>query len=62
MSRISDLMIDIQRDIELGELTFHQIADKHLVPFSWVDYAAKELQAQGEQDAYVSDNDYFDDY
>ncbi len=55
-------MIDIQRDIELGELTFHQIADKHLVPFSWVDYAAKELQAQGEQDAYVSDNDYFDDY
>ena len=63
MSRISDLMIDIQNDIELGELTFHQIADKHLVPFSWVDSAAKELMAQyAEVDSYVIENDYFDDY
>jgi hypothetical protein len=63
MSRISDLMIDIQRDIELGELSFHQIADKHLVPFSWVDSAAKELMAQyAEVDSYVIENDYFDDY
>jgi hypothetical protein len=63
MSRMSDLMLDIQNDIELGELTFHQIADKYLVPFSWVDEAAKELMAQyAEVDSYVIENDYFDDY
>jgi len=56
MSRMSELMIDIQNDIELGELSFHQIADKHLVPFSWVDAAAMEMIQQ----AY--DNDYNDDY
>jgi hypothetical protein len=63
MSRMSELILDIQNDIELGELTFHQIADKHLVPFSWVDSAAKELMAQyAEVDSYVIENDYFDDY
>ena len=58
MSRMSELMIDIQNDIELGELSFHQIADKHLVPFSWVDSAAKELMAQyAEVDADPGDMD-----
>ena len=62
MSRISDLMIDIQRDIELGELSFHQIADKHLVPFSWVDAAALEMIQQAYDNDYIVDNDYNDDY
>ena len=56
---MSELMLDIQNDIELGELTFHQIADKHLVPFSWVDSAAKELMAQyAEADSGDMDGDH----
>lgn len=56
---MSELMIDIQNDIELGELTFHQIADKHLVPFSWVDEAAKELMEQyAEADPGEMDGDH----
>ncbi len=62
MSRMSDLMIDIQKDIELGELTFHQIADKHLVPFSWVDAAAMEMIQEAYDNDYIVDNDYNDDY
>jgi len=62
MSRMGDLMIDIQKDIELGELTFHQIADKHLVPFSWVDAAAMELIQQAYDNDYIVENDYNDDY
>jgi hypothetical protein len=62
MSRMSDLMIDIQNDINRGELSFHQIADKHLVPFSWVDAAALEMIQQAYDNDYIVDNDYFDDY
>jgi hypothetical protein len=62
MSRMSDLMIDIQNDINRGELSFHQIADKHLVPFSWVDAAAMEMIQQAYDNDYIVDNDYFDDY
>jgi hypothetical protein len=59
MSRTSDLMIDIQNDIELSELTFSQIADKYLVPFSWVDEAAKELAEQyAEADPGEMDGDH----
>jgi hypothetical protein len=62
MSRMSDLMIDIQNDINRGELSFHQIADKHLVPFSWVDAAALEMIQEAYDNDYIVDNDYFDDY
>jgi hypothetical protein len=62
MSRMSDLMIDIQNDINRGELSFHQIADKHLVPFSWVDAAALEMIQQAYDNDYIVDNDYNDDY
>ena len=62
MSRMGDLMIDIQNDIELGVLTFHQIADKHLVPFSWVNEAAMEMIREAYDNDYIVDNDYNDDY
>jgi hypothetical protein len=62
MSRMSDLMIDIQNDINRGELSFHQIADKHLVPFSWVDATAMEMIQQAYDNDYIVDNDYNDDY
>lgn len=36
MSRMSDLMIDIQEDLDEGILSFAEIATKHDVPVSWV--------------------------
>lgn len=36
MSNMSELMIDIQEDIQLGILNFPEIAAKHGVPTSWV--------------------------
>jgi len=46
MSKIGNLMIDLQDEIERGELTFRQIAAKYEVPLSWVDEAAAELAEQ----------------
>lgn len=36
MSKMRDLLIDIQVDVEAGKLTFAQIADKYNVPYKWV--------------------------
>jgi len=36
MSTMSDLMIDIQDDLEKGELSFAEIATKYEVPVAWV--------------------------
>ena len=55
MSKMSNLMLDIQDEIEIGELSFRQIADKFNVPVSWVDEAARELSEQ-----YPQDEDYMD--
>lgn len=41
---MSDLMIDIQDELEKGELSFAEIATKYEVPISWVDQAALMLQ------------------
>lgn len=51
MSRISlsDLMIDIQDDIEQGELTYQQIASKYNVPIDWVRSAAVDYVDQMNQ-------------
>ena len=46
MSKMGDLMIDIQEDISLGVLSFKQIAEKHNVPTSWVDAAWEALCEQ----------------
>ena len=43
MSKMNALIIEIQEEIEKGELSFRQIADKFEVPFEWVDEAAREL-------------------
>ena len=45
-----DLIIDIQEDIQLGALSFRSIAEKHLVPFSWVE-EAWDLLCQQEAEA-----------
>ena len=51
MSRMSELVIDIQDDIELGELSFAEIAKKHNVPLSWIDEVATEMMNYP-QDSY----------
>lgn len=40
MSRMSELMIDIADELEKGELSFAQIAEKFEVPVEWVIEAA----------------------
>ena len=57
MSRMSELVIDIQEDLEKGILSFSEIAAKHEVPASWVSEVAKAMQ-----DQYIIENDYMDDY
>lgn len=44
MSKMSDLIIDIQDEVNKGELSFTEIAAKFEVPVSWVDQAALMLQ------------------
>lgn len=51
MSRMSELMIDIAEEIEIGELYFKQIAQKFNVPLSWVDEVALEMRNYP-QDSY----------
>lgn len=51
MSRMSELMIDIAEEIEIGELSFRQIAQKFNVPLSWVDEVALEMRNYP-QDSY----------
>lgn len=44
MTRMSDLMIDIQEDLENGVLSFAEIATKYEVPVSWVDEINQMVQ------------------
>lgn len=71
MSKMSELIIDIQNDLIEGKLSFAEIAAKHNVPVSWIDEAWLEMdEAMSELandpyvidgfDSYVADNDYFD--
>lgn len=50
MSRMSDLFISIQDDIEQGILSFQQIARKYDVPMSWVNDAWDALCEQYEEE------------
>jgi hypothetical protein len=43
MSKMSDLQISIQDDLNAGLLSFAEIAEKHEVPFEWVDSVAAEM-------------------
>ena len=48
MSRMSDLMIDLQDAVRDGNLSFHEIAWKFQVPYDWVTCVAEEM---GEEEA-----------
>jgi hypothetical protein len=43
MSRMSDLMLDIQCDLEEGILSYAEIAAKHDVPVTWVIEAVENM-------------------
>ena len=51
MSRMSDLVLSIQDDIEAGIMSFAAIAQKHNVPLSWVDEVNLEMMHYP-QDSY----------
>lgn len=44
-----DLISDIQQDIQLGVLSFREIAEKHNVPFAWVNEAWDMLCEEEDQ-------------
>ena len=46
MSKMSNLMIAIQEDLNAARLSFAEIAAKHEVPLDWVDAAASEMADQ----------------
>jgi hypothetical protein len=50
MSKMADLHFSLVEEIVLGKLTFREIAEKHEVPFSWVDTVAREM---AEEDAAI---------
>jgi len=58
---MSELIIDIQEDIELGVLSFRSIAKKYCVPISWVTTAWDSLCEQ-EQQNQTNDNWYDEQY
>ena len=43
MSKVSNLFIDLEMEIECGELSFAEIAAKYEVPRSWVDEVARQI-------------------
>jgi len=51
MAAIKNVMVDIQNDIIAGILSFKSIAEKHNVPFSWVNMAWDELCEQENEEA-----------
>ena len=46
MSKMSNLMISIQEDLNAARLSFAEIAAKHEIPLDWVDAAASEMADQ----------------
>jgi hypothetical protein len=44
MSKIGDLLISIQDDLNEGKLSAQEIADRYEVPLSWVDEAFMSLE------------------
>lgn len=50
MSRIGNMIHEIQEDLDAGILSFAAIAQKHDVPISWVEVVYHEYVPQMEYD------------
>lgn len=46
MSRMADIIIDIQDELSIGELSFAEVARKYEVPVSWVYEAARMMNEE----------------
>jgi hypothetical protein len=46
VSRMADLIIDIQDELAIGELSFSEIATKFEVPVSWVVESAEMMEEE----------------
>ena len=58
---MSDIVIGIQEDIELGVLSFRAIAEKHDVPMSWVNEAWDMLCEQAAEAERQFDQGFHDE-
>ena len=56
MSNMADLALAIEEDILFG-VSFQEIAYKHNVPLNWV---IEVDMSMSDRDAYIQENDYFD--
>jgi len=52
MSAFKDMIIDIQEDLERGQLSFQKIADVYGIPVADVELIAKEMMNQFDDSTY----------
>ena len=52
MSKFKDMIIDIQEDLEHGQLSFQKIADVYGIPVADVELIAKEMMNQFDDSTY----------
>lgn len=52
MSAFKDMIIDIQEDLERGQLSFQKIADIYGIPVADVELIAKEVMNQFDDSTY----------
>ena len=52
MSKFKDMIIDIQEDLERGQLSFQKIADVYGIPVADVELIAKEMMIQFDDSTY----------
>ena len=52
MSKFKDMIIDIQEDLQHGQLSFQKIADVYGIPVGDVELIAKEMMIQFDDSTY----------
>lgn len=52
MSKFKDMIIDIQEDLQHGQLSFQKIADVYGIPVADVELIAKEMMIQFDDSTY----------
>ncbi len=62
MSQLRDLVQDLQDEVERGELSFPEIANKYEVPLSWVYEAHESVQSFHDELERDHDERYEPDY
>lgn len=53
MGKIKNLVIDIQTEIERGEMSFSEIANCFEVPYSWVEEVAQGMDNDYDDEPYM---------